>query len=65
MIEANLTNKVFSKKVILDALETAGINEWTENRFNELSHKIDGLKYKFKMDNGFSFKELELPKKIT
>ncbi|MFO7881520.1 MAG: aldehyde ferredoxin oxidoreductase N-terminal domain-containing protein [Kosmotogaceae bacterium] len=56
--------KIYTKEVILGALETIGIEGWTEKKFNELSHKIHGLKYKFKMDNGFSFEELELPKKL-
>lgn len=36
-----------------------------KKRMDILSHKIHGLKYKFKLDNGFDFESLRLPRKLA
>lgn len=57
--------KIYDRETILEALESVGIEGWDKERMDILSHKIHGLKYKFKLDNGFDFESLRLPRKLA
>ena len=56
--------KIYDRRVVLEALDVSGIKEWTEDSLSLLSRKIHALKFKFKEENGFSFDDLSLPRKL-
>ncbi len=56
--------KIYTKETVIEALDVIGVKGWNEQRLDDLSHSIHGLKYKFKIDNGFSLEEIQLPKKL-
>ncbi|TYC03041.1 MAG: aldehyde:ferredoxin oxidoreductase [Kosmotoga sp.] len=56
--------KIYTRETVIEALEVIGLKGWNDDKLEHLSHRIHGLKYKFKIDNGFKFGEIQLPKKL-
>jgi aldehyde:ferredoxin oxidoreductase len=56
--------KIYTRELILECLQTLGIEGFTEDKLTEVAHRIHGLKFKYKLANGFRFEDLTLPEKL-
>jgi len=56
--------KIYTRELVLECLQTAGIEGFTAERLDEIAHRIHGLKFKYKLTNGFRFEDLALPEKL-
>jgi len=56
--------KIYTQELVMECLLTAGIEGLTAKKLNDIAHRVHGLKFKYKLANGFRFEDLRLPKKL-
>jgi aldehyde:ferredoxin oxidoreductase len=56
--------KIYTKELVLECLHVAGIEGYTAEILGDIAHKVHGLKFKYKLENGFRFEDLHLPEKL-
>jgi aldehyde:ferredoxin oxidoreductase len=64
LVACLFSRKVYDINTIVESLNAVGI-DWSADRLTALSHRIHGLKYLFKVQNGFTFDKLALPEKLS
>lgn len=56
--------KIYTRELVLECLQTAGIEGFTAEKLTDVAHRIHGLKFKYKLANDFRFEDLRLPEKL-
>ncbi len=57
---------IYHKELIIpNIIATVGFGDYDDHKLWNIARKIHALKWKFKIENGFKFNDLKLPKKLT
>lgn len=56
--------KIYSKELVVQCLQVAGLVGFDSYKLEEISHRIHGLKYKYKLENGLKIDAWKIPEKL-